>query len=112
METHKSKIATFLLSAVLTIIILGSMIIIDEQNIAFKAFLTNLTGHHWVTKSIFGAVLFPLFSAIFFFALRSEKARRGLRANNIWAWTLLLIALTTILVSASLFNYLINYLAL
>ena len=112
MEKNKSKVAAFFLSAVITIIILGSMIIIDEQNTAFKAFLASLTGHHWVTKSVFAAVLFPLLSAVSFFVLRFEKARRILRANNIWAWSLLLAAVTSVLFLVSLINYLINYLAL
>jgi hypothetical protein len=112
METRNSKLAAFFLSAVLTIIILGSMIIMGDQNTAFKTFLNSLTGHHWVTKSVFAAVLFPLFSAVFFFVLRFDKARKLFRANNVWGWSLLVVAVTGILFLANLLIYLINYLFL
>ena len=109
MEMRKSKAVAFLLSALLTIIIIGSMIVVDEVNLAFKSFLNSLTGHHWVTKGVFTAVLFTLFSVIFYVILGSEKARKILRADNIWAWSLLLVAVTSVFFLASLINYIINY---
>ncbi|RMD67920.1 hypothetical protein D6817_00165 [Candidatus Pacearchaeota archaeon] len=34
------------------------MTILSEESQAFKSFLTGLTGHHWVSKSIITLVLF------------------------------------------------------
>jgi hypothetical protein len=112
MEVRKCKAVAFLFSAVLTIIIIGSMIIIHELDSPFKVFLNSLTGHHWVTKSVFAAVLFPLFSAIFYLVLGSEKARKAMRADNIWAWSLLLVAVTIIFFLASIIYYVIHYFTL
>ena len=110
METKNvSKASAFLISAVLTIIIIGSMIIADEVDSGFKLFLNGLTGHHWVTKGLFTAILFPLFSVIFLFVLRSEKASKILRVEKIWAWSLLLVAVTSLFFAVSLVNYIINY---
>ncbi len=109
MEIRKSKAVAFLLSAILTIIIVGSMIVIDEMSSAFKLFMNSLTGHHWVTKGVFSATLFILFSVVFYIMLRSEKARKILRTDNIWAWSLLLVVVTSIFFLASLINYIINY---
>src|SRR3990170_146373 len=112
MEANKSKTVAFVFSAVLTISIIGSMIVIAELVPPFKAFLNSITGHHWVTKSVFAAVLFPLFSAILYFVLGSEKARKTLRADNIWAWSLLLVAVTSIFFLATIIYYVIHYLTL
>ena len=112
METGKSKAVAFLFSAVLTISIIGSMTVIHELDPTFKALLNSLTGHHWVTKGVFAAVLFPLFSGIFYFVLGSEKTRKTLRADNIWAWSLLLVAVTSIFFLATIIYYVIHYLTL
>ena len=112
METRRNKAIAFLFSAVLTISIIGSMSVVTELDSPFKSFLNSLTGHHWVTKSVFAAVLFPLFSAILYFVLGSEKARKALRADNIWAWSLLLIAVTSIFFLANLIYYVIHYFTL
>ncbi len=110
METKNViKASAFLISAVLTIIIIGSMIILEEVDSGFKLFLNILTGHHWVTKGLFTAILFPFFSAIFFFVLRSDKASKTLRAEKIWSWALLLVAVTSLFFILSLVNYVINY---
>ena len=109
MQTSKSKAVAFILAAVLTIVIVGSMVILDEIDSGFKLFLNSLTGHHWVTKSVFITVLFPMFSVIFYFALKSQKIRKTLRADNIWGWALLLIAVTAIFYLASMINYIIHY---
>ena len=112
MKANKSKTVAFVFSAVLTISIIGSMTVIHELDPTFKALLNGLTGHHWVTKSVFAAVLFPLFSAILYFVLGSEKARKTLRADNIWAWSLLLVAVTIIFFLVTIIYYVIQYLSI
>lgn len=112
MEIRKSQATAFLISAILVIIIVGSMIILDEIDTEFKVFLNSITGHHWVTKGVFTAVLFPLFSVVFLLAFRSEGPRKLLRADDVWVWTLLLIAVTSFFFFGSFFNYLIHYAAI
>ena len=112
METQKSIVVAVLISAIITVIIVGSMIIIDEVDSSFKAFLNSITGHHWVTKSVFTAVLFPMFSAIFYVLFKSDRARKGLQADNIWGWTIRLIIITVFFYLSNLVNYIIHYFAL
>ena len=109
MEAQDKRAVAFLLSAVLTVIVVGSLIVLDEQNTAFKAFMNSLTGHHWVTKSIFAAVLFPLFSVVFYFALKNQKVSNMLRARNVWLWADILVVAVIILLLVSLINYMIHY---
>ena len=87
------------------------MIIVHEQDSAFKTFLNSLTGHHWLTKSVFAAVLFPSLSVVFYFVLKNEKAGSILRATNVWVWAIILVATVTILLFVSLINYAIHYFA-
>lgn len=112
MEPRKSLVVAVLISAILTIAIVGSMVIIDEVDSSFKAFLNSLTGHHWVTKSVLTAVLFPMFSVVFIVLFRSERARKALKAENVWVWTLLLVAVTIFFYVSILINYLLHYFAI
>ena len=109
MEAQNQKAVAFLLSAVLTVVIIGSLIVVHEQDIAFKTFLNSLTGHHWLTKSVFAAVLFPLFSIAFYFVLKNQKVNSVLRAKNVWLWAEILVAAVIILLLVSLINYVIQY---
>ena len=89
--------------------VIGSLIVVHEQDAAFKTFLNSLTGHHWVTKSVFAAVLFPLFSIAFYFVLKNQKVNSVLRAKNVWLWAEILVAAVIILLLVSLINYVIQY---
>ncbi len=111
METRKSKTVAVLISAILTIIIVGSMIILDEVDTAFKAFLNSITGHHWVTKGVFTAVLFPLFSVIFYLSFQFESVRKALQAENVWGWSIRLVIVTVFFFLSNLINYIIHFYA-
>ncbi len=109
LETRKSQVTAFIIAAILTIIIVGSMIIIDEVDTSFKSFLNSITGHHWVTKGVFTAVLFPVFSMVFYLLFRSERARKALHANAVFNWSLLLVGVTSVFFLGSFINYVLNY---
>ncbi|OGO06268.1 MAG: hypothetical protein A2Y73_02955 [Chloroflexi bacterium RBG_13_56_8] len=110
MEIRRNRTTAVLMSAAITIAVVGSMIIIHERDTGFKAFLNMITGHHWVTKSVFTVILFPLFSIIFYFIIRSEKAQKALKANDLWFWSLVLMAITLFFTFGSFLVYLIEYL--
>jgi hypothetical protein len=111
MEKRRSIVVVVIIAAILTIIIVGSMIIIDEVDSSFKAFLNSLTGHHWVTKSVFTVVLFPLFSVIFYVLFRLQRVRSALHADNIWGWTTALVIITIFFYLSNFVNYIIHYFA-
>jgi len=112
MGSNSERAVAFLVSAVITIIIVGSMIILHEQDTAFKAFLDSLTGHHWLTKSVFAAVLFPVLSAVFYFVFRSGKGRKLLKTSSIWTWAVILVATVTFFLLASLITFVLHYFAI
>ena len=112
MGSNSERAVAFLVSSVVTIIIVGSMTIVHEQDTAFKAFLNSLTGHHWLTKSVFAAVLFPALSAVFYFVFRSGKGRKLLKTSSIWTWAVILVATVTVLLFATLINYVFHYFAI
>ena len=85
------------------------MVVVHEFDSGFKQFLISLTGHHWVTKSVFAAMLFPIFSVIFYFALRSTKVKKTLRADNLWGWAKVLVAVTVLFYLATVIEYLIEF---
>lgn len=109
MENRANLVVAVLIAAILTVAIVGSMIIIDEADSNFKAFLNGLTGHHWVTKSVFTVILFPVFAVLFYGLFKFKSVRGTLRAENVWGWTILLVAVTVFFYLASLVNYLIHY---
>ena len=106
---QKDRVAAFYLSAIITILVIGSMIIIHEQDTDFKALLNRLTGHHWLTKSVFAAILFPLLSIAFYFVFGSEKARRTLKADDPRIWSLILVGVTLAFILGSFINYTLHY---
>ncbi len=53
----RATIGTTILTVVLTIW--------TELSQKFKDLLTSVTGHHWVTKSIFAVILFIFLTAVF-----------------------------------------------
>lgn len=112
MGSKSEIVVAFLVSAVVTIIIVGTMVIIQGQITAFKVFLDSLTGHHLLTKSVFAAVLFPLLSAVFYFVLKSVKGGKLLKTNSVWIWANILVATVTVLFLAILIDALFHYFAI
>lgn len=69
----KSKIAAAAWAANVTMIILVAIIILAEYVKPFKDFLASLTGHHWVTKSVFDALLFVVLFVILGMVMKKQK---------------------------------------
>jgi hypothetical protein len=69
----KSKIAAAAWAANITMIALVIIIILAEYVKPFKDFLASLTGHHWVTKSVFDALLFVVLFVILGMVMKKEK---------------------------------------
>lgn len=110
-KIQKERIAAFYLAAIITVVVIGSMIIIHEESSEFKDLLINLTGHHWVTKSIFAIIIFPILSGIFYTVFSSEKIRKRLKTGNVWLWTLLTVLVTIVFILASFVLYISHYLS-
>ncbi len=78
-------------SAVSASIIIAATAIITiwaELSPAFKDGLKNLTGHHWLTKSVFVLIGFPLLLAVLYGLLRREISYSALH-KSLWVliWT-------------------------
>ena len=70
----KNKIAAAAWAANITIVAMVAIIIIAEYVAPFKDFLKSVTGHHWVTKSLFEAILFvALFLVIGIVSKKKKK---------------------------------------
>ena len=108
-KIQKERIAAFYLAAIITVVVIGSMIIIHEESSEFKDFLISLTGHHWLTKSVFAIILFPILSGIFYTVFSSEKIRERLKADNVWLWTVLTVAVSIIFILACFVLYIFHY---
>ena len=106
MSAKRDIVISALVSAAITIAVIGSMIVIHEIESGFKAFLNSVTGHHWVTKSVYTAVLFPVLAALFYFISGSERVKKYLRFNDYRLWTIVLIVVTAVSILASLWVYL------
>lgn len=99
MNIQKDRMIAFLLSAVITIAIIGIIAIIIGQD----------TASNWLKKSIFAVILFFLLSIVFYFMFSSEKAKKALKADNLWFWSLILVVTTFILIIGDIFVYIFHY---
>lgn len=98
----KKEPATFLLSAAVTILITGIIIIAHDLSGGFKQFLIDLTGHHWTSVSIIAAVLFIMISLL---VLSSEKLGTLLKANDLKIWSRGLAAATLLAILGTFMVY-------
>lgn len=78
------NINTLVHSTIATIWYIVAVTIVAELSKPFKDFITGLTNHHWVTKSISALVLFIIFYAIFSNINESPNVKRGISAV-IWS---------------------------
>jgi len=69
--------------------------IYSELSAPFKDWLTNFTGHHWVTKSWMTVILFAVFYAIFRFSFKAVTDSQTRQA--LWALFFVVIAGTAII---------------
>lgn len=70
------------ISAIVSIGIVTIITIMGELLEPFKKGLAALTGHHWVTKSITGVVVFIILSIILSFAIKPDNENS---AKYIWS---------------------------
>ncbi|MBC8500398.1 MAG: hypothetical protein ISS25_03755 [Nanoarchaeota archaeon] len=52
-------------STAITMLAVAIVTVWSELSKPFKSFLAGITGHHWVTKSVFSVILFVLLYFIF-----------------------------------------------
>ncbi len=71
----KNKVTAAAWAANITMIAMVVMIILDEYMASFHTFLTSLTGHHWVTKSVFEVVFFIVLFFILGMVMKVDKKR-------------------------------------
>ena len=60
------------ISTILTIVLITFMTIYGELNSAFKDFLKNLLGHHWISKGVIALAFF----IIIYFALKNLVSKK------------------------------------
>jgi hypothetical protein len=96
------KPATFLLSAAATILITGGIIVAHDVSKEFKQFLTDVTGHHWISVSIIAIVIFLL---SLMFMLGSGKLGTLLKADDLRIWSRGLVAATLMAILGTFMVY-------
>ncbi len=109
MEIDKGRVGAVLISAIISISVVGILIIVHEESSALKDFLIALTGHHWLTKSIIAAVLFPLLLIVFYFILGSEANKKRFKSDNLWTWSLILFFVVIFFIVFSVIQYTLHY---
>jgi amino acid transporter len=76
------SIKAFSISSIVSIGIVTLITFIGEFSAPFKNGLAALTGHHWVTKSIIGMIVFVILSIILNFTLKPDNENS---AKYIWS---------------------------
>jgi hypothetical protein len=90
-----NRINSVSVATIFTIILTTIVTIYAEFSEGFKTFLKSLTGHHWITKSVFSVVVF---FAFYLFIKKSDKKIDILR--EVWK-----VILVTLLCSLVLFFF-------
>lgn len=60
-------------SAIVSLSLLTAMIVLREFVKPFNVFITSITGHHWVTKSLFTVILFLILLAVLYYSKKGEN---------------------------------------
>ncbi len=93
----KISIKSLNYSAILTVVLIVVLTIWSELSQPFKSILTDITGHHWVTKSSFSLIFFVLSYFILVNLLKEES--RNLKKEVI------LVIIITILGALAIFGF-------
>lgn len=84
------RIRSMSFATIITIIAVTVITVIAELSEGFKNSLKALTGHHWITKSVFA---FVLFFAVYLFVKRSDDKVDALYESWHIIWVTLLASL-------------------
>jgi len=90
---HVFQFPSLSLAAILTITAIVAMTLVGELNGGFKGFLTDLTGHHWVSKGVLALGIFLVTWLASALGLKEDPQR--VRA---WALAVVGVALLGILI--------------
>lgn len=80
-------------SVILTIFLIVTLTLASEMSESFKSFLTQISGHHWLTKSFLSLIFLPFA----YFLFKKAKAKDILRQTYLLAGTTVLSALVIFL---------------
>jgi len=78
------------LAAIVSVIYVVIITIWAEQSGGLKDWLTGLTGHHWVSKSIFTLVIYAGLLFIFYFTAKRVDNAKVKKYLNALTWTAIL----------------------
>ena len=99
MRSRGDGAAAFMISAAVTVLLTGLIIIAHEISAQLRQSLADITGHHWISVSLLAVAIFLLTSLLFYMLAGSDQTRLALKMNSLRAWSLVLIALTLLYVS-------------
>ncbi len=85
-----NKIKSMGFATIFTIVFVTAITLYAEVSESFKNILKSITGHHWITKSLFSVIMF--FGIYFFSKLSDEKVDILKEVRKI-IWTTLLCSL-------------------
>jgi hypothetical protein len=107
----KDRSAAFIASAAISVFLTGLIIIAHDISGELRLSLAGLTGHHWTSVSLISLALFGLVSMILHILSGSKEARTTLKADDLQAWSIALMAITLAMVLGSLIVYIYHYVA-
>lgn len=109
MSLDRDRLAAFFLAALITILIVGTLIVFREVSPDFKRSFDTLTYNAWLTQSILVVVLFPLLSALFYYLFGNEKVRKTFKTENMMGWTLAVVGTTIVFTLGIFLYYVLHY---
>jgi hypothetical protein len=107
----KDRSASFIASAAISVFLTGVIIIDHDISGELRQSLAGLTGHHWTSVSLISLAIFVLVSIILYVLSDSKEVCTALKANDIWDWSIALMAITLVMVLGSLIVYIYHYTA-
>jgi len=78
------------LSAIVSVVYVVVITIWAEQSAGLKGWLADLSGHHWVSKSIFTLVIYVGLLLLFYFLTKDADSAKVRKYLNALTWTAIL----------------------
>jgi len=75
----KLNIKSLNYSTILTLCLVVVLTLLSELSNSLKTFLTNITGHHWVTKSAFSLIFFIVIYLLISKIINDEDVTKQLK---------------------------------